>query len=47
MLRDGSSSESSWFGKEIFGLFLLFGALLLLLSLVTFDPADYAESIRI
>ncbi|MBR4746647.1 MAG: DNA translocase FtsK [Desulfovibrio sp.] len=40
MLRDGSSSESSWFGKEIFGLFLLFGALLLLLSLVTFDPAD-------
>ncbi len=37
---DGSREGSAGFGREVFGLFLLFWALLILLSLFTYDPAD-------
>lgn len=37
---DGSREGSAGFGREIFGLFLLFWTLLILLSLFTYDPAD-------
>ncbi len=37
---DGSREGSAGFGREVFGLFLLFWTLLILLSLFTYDPAD-------
>lgn len=37
---DGSREGSAGFGREVFGLFLLFWTLLSLLSLFTYDPAD-------
>lgn len=37
---DGSREVSAGFGREVFGLFLLFWTLLILLSLFTYDPAD-------